>query len=114
LGILEPEIEELEKRYEDFSSSKIFLFGTKQEPLNCQDTIYAAEIAKRKIISRFNLNKEEVEISIGGRHDISAIPRIVPVVEAMVRIVLADHLLRQLANLAFQKRLKFPEFFDLS
>jgi len=62
LGILEPEIEELEKRYEDFSFSKIFLFGTKQEPSYSQDTIYAAEIAKRKIISRFNLNKEEIEI----------------------------------------------------
>ena len=62
LGILEPEIEELEKRYEDFSSSKIFLFGTKQEPSHPQDTIYATEIAKRKIISRFNLDEEEVEI----------------------------------------------------
>jgi len=58
-----------------------------------------------------NKNKEEVELNIKGRHDISAIPRIVPVIEAMVRIVLADHLLRQLANLAFQKRLKFPDFF---
>jgi len=65
----------------------------------------------RKIQKTINEKKEEVEISIGGRHDISAIPRIVPVIEAMVRIVLADHLLRQLANLAFQKRLKFPDFF---
>ncbi len=32
---------------------------------------------------------------IGGRHDASAIPRIVPVCEAMVRLVLADHYLRQ-------------------
>ncbi len=37
-------------------------------------------------------------IKIGGRHDISAIPRIVPVCEAMVRLVLADHLLRQMVN----------------
>jgi chorismate synthase len=65
----------------------------------------------RKVQKTINERKEEVEISIGGRHDISAIPRIVPVIEAMVRIILADHLLRQLANLAFQKRLKFPEFF---
>jgi chorismate synthase len=36
-------------------------------------------------------------ISIRGRHDVSAIPRIVPVCEAMVSIVLADHLLRQRA-----------------
>ncbi|MGC9022046.1 MAG: chorismate synthase, partial [Dissulfurimicrobium sp.] len=35
-----------------------------------------------------------VDIIIGGRHDASAIPRIVPVCQAMVRIVLADHLLR--------------------
>jgi chorismate synthase len=34
-------------------------------------------------------------ISIKGRHDISAIPRIVPVCASMVRLVLADHLLRQ-------------------
>ena len=34
-------------------------------------------------------------ISIGGRHDISAIPRIVPVVAAMVKLTLADFLLRQ-------------------
>lgn len=36
-------------------------------------------------------------ISIRGRHDVSAIPRIIPVCEAMVSIVLADHLLRQRA-----------------
>ena len=59
-----------------------------------------------------NKNKEEVELVIKGRHDVSAIPRIVPVIEAMVRIVLADHLLMQLANLAFQKRIKFPNFFE--
>ena len=41
-----------------------------------------------------NLKNEEVSIQIGGRHDISAIPRIVPVCEAMVRLTLADHLLR--------------------
>jgi chorismate synthase len=36
-------------------------------------------------------------IQIRGRHDISAIPRINAVCEAMVRLVLADHLLRQQA-----------------
>jgi chorismate synthase len=36
-----------------------------------------------------------VTIKIQGRHDVSAIPRINPVCEAMVAIVLADHLLRQ-------------------
>jgi chorismate synthase len=34
-------------------------------------------------------------LSVKGRHDISAIPRIVPVCAAMVRLVIADHLLRQ-------------------
>jgi len=34
-------------------------------------------------------------VTIGGRHDASVIPRIIPVCEAMVSIVLADHLLRQ-------------------
>jgi len=43
-----------------------------------------------------NLENEPVSIKVGGRHDISAIPRIVPVCEAMVRLTLADHLLRQL------------------
>lgn len=49
----------------------------------------------RKEQKTVNINNEEVAIKIGGRHDISAIPRIVPVCEAMVRLTLADHLLRQ-------------------
>jgi chorismate synthase len=44
-------------------------------------------------------NGEPVTITIGGRHDISAIPRIIPVCEAMVCLTLADHLLRQRAIL---------------
>ncbi len=36
-------------------------------------------------------------IRVGGRHDVSAIPRINVVCEAMVALVLADHLLRQRA-----------------
>lgn len=44
-----------------------------------------------------DLQNEPISIKIGGRHDISAIPRIVPVCEAMVRLTLADHLLRQMA-----------------
>jgi len=36
-------------------------------------------------------------LKIKGRHDISAIPRIVPVIAAMVRLTLADFLLRQRA-----------------
>ncbi|MFA5323183.1 MAG: chorismate synthase, partial [Smithella sp.] len=40
--------------------------------------------------------KERI-IEIEGRHDICVLPRIVPVCEAMVNIVVADHLLRQKA-----------------
>ena len=36
-------------------------------------------------------------VAIEGRHDASVIPRIIPVCEAMVCLVLADHLLRQRA-----------------
>ena len=39
----------------------------------------------------------EAEIEIKGRHDPAIPPRIVPVAEAMVALVLADHLLRQRA-----------------
>lgn len=37
------------------------------------------------------------EITVGGRHDISAIPRIVPICASMMCLTLADHLLRQRA-----------------
>ena len=37
------------------------------------------------------------ELSVQGRHDVAAIPRINVVCEAMVNIVLADHLMRQTA-----------------
>ena len=39
-----------------------------------------------------------------GRHDPCIAPRVVPVLEAMVQLVLADHLLRQTAIDAFQPR----------
>lgn len=42
-----------------------------------------------------DINMKPTTISVRGRHDISAIPRIVPVCEAMVRLVIVDHLLRQ-------------------
>lgn len=42
-----------------------------------------------------DINGKPQKISIKGRHDISAIPRINVVCEAMVSIVIADHLLRQ-------------------
>ncbi len=40
-------------------------------------------------------NGEACTISIGGRHDCSAIPRVVPVLKAMLALVLADALLMQ-------------------
>ena len=43
------------------------------------------------------LQGKEQKIKIQGRHDVCVLPRIVPVCEAMVAIVLADHLLRQRA-----------------
>ncbi len=58
-----------------------------------------------KPIPSISLTQETIDteghstmLSIGGRHDVCVIPRIVPVCEAMVQIVLADHLLRQKAG----------------
>jgi chorismate synthase len=42
-----------------------------------------------------NSRGEAVRLSIGGRHDICAIPRIVPVLKAMVMLTLADFVLLQ-------------------
>jgi chorismate synthase len=53
-----------------------------------------------------NLHNEDVSVKVGGRHDISAIPRIIPVCEAMVRLTLADHLLRQHTLLGFKAALR--------
>lgn len=52
-------------------------------------------IAKAQLTT--DIRGNPVEIAIKGRHDVSVIPRIVPVCEAVVSIVLADHLLRQKA-----------------
>ena len=38
---------------------------------------------------------QETEITIGGRHDISAVPRIVPVLKAMTALTIADMMLLQ-------------------
>ena len=46
-----------------------------------------------------DLSGQPRTLSIKGRHDISAIPRIVPVIAAMVRLTLTDFLLRQRANI---------------
>ncbi len=47
--------------------------------------------------STIDLTGQPRTIIVKGRHDISAIPRIVPVIAAMVRLTLADFLLRQQA-----------------
>jgi chorismate synthase len=44
-----------------------------------------------------DLHGNRAVVTIEGRHDVCVIPRIIPVCEAMVAIVLADHLLRQRA-----------------
>ncbi len=44
-----------------------------------------------------DIHGESTTLSVTGRHDVSVIPRIIPVCEAMAAIVIADHLLRQKA-----------------
>ena len=53
--------------------------------------IPSIQIVQRTI----DIHSKPTTISVKGRHDISAIPRIVPVCQAMVRLVIVDHLLRQ-------------------
>jgi len=43
-------------------------------------------------------DKQETTLSARGRHDACVLPRAVPMVEAMVHLVLADHFLRQRAQ----------------
>lgn len=45
-------------------------------------------------------DKQETTLSARGRHDACVLPRAVPMVEAMVHLVLADHFLRQRAQCA--------------
>jgi chorismate synthase len=41
-------------------------------------------------------NGDPVKVKTAGRFDVTAIPRVIPVMEAMVKITLADHLLRSM------------------
>lgn len=43
-------------------------------------------------------NREETELQARGRHDPCVVPRAVPMVEAMVALVLVDHLMQQYAQ----------------
>jgi len=65
---------------------------------NGDDLIARAAIKPIPSISKeqdtITVSGKPTKLRVGGRHDASAIPRIVPVCEAMVRLVIADHLLR--------------------
>ena len=52
----------------------------------------------RKEQDTINSSGKPVKIAVRGRHDVSVIPRIVPVCEAMACMVVADHLLRKRAT----------------
>jgi len=66
-------------------------------PIVCKIAVKPTpSIAKQQRTVDLTLD-EEVDIEIKGRHDPAIPPRIVPVAEAMVALVLADHLLRQRA-----------------
>ena len=49
---------------------------------------------EQKTVKKSGSNFEETKMEIKGRHDVCLCPRIVPVIESMTAIVLADMLLR--------------------
>ncbi len=51
-------------------------------------------IKTRKLKTIDLLEMKETEIEISGRHDPCIVPRVIPVIEAMVAITLADHMIR--------------------
>lgn len=64
-------------------------------PIVCRIAVKPTpSISRKQRTVDLSLGKE-AEIEIRGRHDPAIPPRIVPVAEAMVALVLADHLLRQ-------------------
>lgn len=68
---------------------------------NGDDIVVSAAVKPIPSIAReqqtIDLDGQPRSLKVKGRHDISAIPRIVPVIAAMVRLTLADFLLRQRA-----------------
>jgi chorismate synthase len=66
---------------------------------NGDDIVVRAAVKPIPSISReqdtVDVRGQARRLTVKGRHDVSAIPRIVPVLEAMVRLTLADFLLRQ-------------------
>ncbi len=59
-----------------------------------------ASISKSQTTVDSELNS--VEVSVPGRHDVCVAPRVVPVVEAMTALILADHFLRYNAYKNFE------------
>jgi chorismate synthase len=68
---------------------------------NGDDLVLRAAVKPIPSIAReqdtIDVHGQARHLKIKGRHDVSAIPRIIPVLEAMVRLTLADLLLRQKA-----------------
>jgi len=58
----------------------------------------AARLRKRFVDTVDLIEEHYNAFRIRGCHDISAIPQIIPVCDAMVTIVLVDHLIRQKAS----------------
>lgn len=67
------------------------------QPIVCRIAVKPTPSISRKQRTVDLPSGKAAEIEIKGRHDPSIPPRIVPVAEAMVALVLADHLLRQRA-----------------
>ena len=65
------------------------------EPIVCRIAVKPTPSIARRQKTVDLARGEAVQIEIKGRHDPAIPPRIVPVAEAMVALVLADHLLRQ-------------------
>jgi len=64
------------------------------EPIICRIAVKPTPSISKPQRSVDMEKKEEVEIKIKGRHDPCICPRIVPVAEAMVALVLVDNLMR--------------------
>ena len=67
------------------------------EPIFCRIAVKPTPSIGRRQKTVDLAQREAAEIEIKGRHDPAIPPRIVPVAEAMVALVLADHMLRQRA-----------------
>ena len=67
------------------------------EPIVCRIAVKPTPSIARLQRTVDLAREEAAEIEIKGRHDPAIPPRIVPVAEAMVALVLADHMLRQRA-----------------